>query len=133
MTFFSALHASAVDRLKNSKALLAKAAVKQLDDLTKLFSMERNYQRYRKRLQQTSPAIPYLASFTKELFMVEEGNPSGALELDAFSELFVTIFVDFCILGAVIKEALKNDSLELVNLTKFRMIFSTVVRFQVPI
>jgi len=77
MTLFSAVQSSSVDRLKHTKALIAKSSLKHFDDLSKLFSMDRNYQRYRKRLQQVHLAIPYLASVTKELFMIEEGNISG--------------------------------------------------------
>jgi hypothetical protein len=86
MVVYSALQSSSVDRLKQTKAVIPRSSLKNLEDLSKLFSMEKNYHRYRRRLQQTNPAIPYLAGFTKELFMLEEGNPSGALQKLSFRD-----------------------------------------------
>jgi len=76
---FLALHSFPVDRLKNTRALVNKNSLKNFDELSKLFSMERNNQRYKTRLQHTVPAIPIVSAFTKELFMIDEGNTSGII------------------------------------------------------
>ena len=107
MGFFSALNSSNLDRLKSLWSGLPKATLKVWEGLQKIFSMEKNYQAYRKKLASISPAIPYLGMISKDLFMLEEGSPS------------------------VLTETFKDMQVELVNFSKLRMIYFMIQKFQV--
>jgi len=103
MAIFTAFNSAAVSRLKDTFTDLPKKSSKKWNTLIELFSWERSYFNYREKMRRSSaPIVPCLGIITKDLFVIEESNPT----------------------------ILKNNSTitgeELVNFHKFRMLYSHI-------
>ncbi|KAL6049434.1 putative Smooth muscle caldesmon [Balamuthia mandrillaris] len=71
------LNNTAISRLKQSWEKIPKKVMKKYHNLMTLVDTDKNYQTYRQTLVKTKPPlVPYLALFSKDLFSVEEGNPT---------------------------------------------------------
>jgi len=77
MAIFTAFNSAAVSRLKDTFMDLPKKSSKKWNELIELFSWERSYFNYREKMRQTSaPIVPCLGIITKDLFVIEESNPT---------------------------------------------------------
>ncbi len=82
----SALSEPSVERLKLSWSRLSQPFVDLYDKLQELWSVSRNFSRYRAELSKARnmpPAIPYCGLLSKDLFAVQENNRSDVVESPA--------------------------------------------------
>uniref|UniRef100_A0A6B2LG31 Ras-GEF domain-containing protein n=1 Tax=Arcella intermedia TaxID=1963864 RepID=A0A6B2LG31_9EUKA len=95
MVIHAGLNAKSVSRLNFIWDNLPKKSNKILQNLNDLFSFERNYHSYREKFAESKangPAIPYLGIVSKDVFAVEESNPTtlenGLINFHKFRMLF---------------------------------------------
>jgi hypothetical protein len=82
------LYATSVTRLRSSWAKVNSKRMQELSALEALFSTTRNYKVYREALSQaTPPLVPHIGLIPKDLFALEETNPTFLGELVNFDKL----------------------------------------------
>ena len=90
---YAGLSISSVDRLKKSwKKINAKARARR-DQLAALFAPDKNHQSYQQAVREaTPPVVPYIAITSKQLFAIEDANPTtmenGMLNLQKLRMLY---------------------------------------------
>jgi len=76
LAFISGFNASAILRLKWTRARLSKRAQQVLNELEAFTNMEASYKVYRNAIKTVEPpCIPYLGVYLQDLTFIEDGNP----------------------------------------------------------